>query len=549
MPQSQSTPPLYLHGLEAWADYLEAKNLPVRVSILTRFRHALGNERSTLQQLTRLISSDPVLSLHVTRLAQQLYRDKQTSVTGIQHAVSSLGLDQLKQLSLKLTSLKINPASMQQKMYFRAIADSLHASFQSAELCRQRGLPFVEEVRLASLLYGFIHWMAWLYAPLHKQHYQERVLLQGVDVALAEQDLFGCTLQALGAELAARWQLPELTREALNHATSPNRDDLARLHRRAMQDPSLGKLELRDINQITQQRYFPVKLGNWLALTTTRSWNSSKALRLYDVLADYLNQPRDRLLAQLHQNCAEAARCYHVAGTLSPAAELLMLPDPTAELRTGLILQGELSRLQQAHYPVLEQPAAADTTSVSAQPTVLTPDPEPVSEHRDPSRYQQALTRLNDAQYPFSKPGQVLQTLVQGLHQGLGLQRLALLPIAASRQQLKFGNAVGLAEMHPLRDLQLSLEVPSLFKRLTETPAGIWLHPHNRRKLAPMLPEAFTSRLDKGDYLLMSLFQREQPITLIYADSLPQHPRLSEFQFEHFRELCAAAIQALRRLD
>ncbi len=541
---SQSPPTPHLHGLEAWADYLEPKALPVRASILLRLRRLLANERSTLQQLTQLVSSDPVLSLHVTRMAQQLHQDKQTSVTSIQHAVSSLGLDRFKQLAKQLTSLKVNPASMQQKMYFRAIADSLHASFQSAELCRQRGLPFVEEVRLASLLYGFIHWLAWLYAPLHKQHYQERVLLQGVDVALAEQDIFGCTLQALGAELALRWDLPELTREALNHATSPSRNDLQLLHRRAVQDPSLGQLELRDVNQLTQQRFFPVKLGNWLALTTTRGWHSDKALRLFDILADYLSQAPDRLTAQLHRHCAEAARCYHVAGTLSPAAELIMLPSSSSAPMTGLVTDPELKRLARGDYPPL-QPPAAPAPAVVDEPR---PEAEPVQQHLDSNRYTQSLARLNDPQYAFSKPAQVLQTLLQGLHQGLGLQRLVLLLVNQPRQQLQCAHSLGLPAEHPLKGAKFTLEVPSLLRRLSEKPAGIWLDPHNREKLGAMLPEAFTRRLDAGDYLLMSVFQRDTPVALIYADDLPERSRLSQFQFDQFRQLCAAASQALRRL-
>ncbi len=464
MSQSQPTPPPFLHGLDAWADYLEPRALPIRASILTRFRRLLANDRSTLQQLTRLVGSDPVLSLQVTRTAQQLHRGKRTSVTSLQHAVGSIGLDRLKELARQLTSLKVNPASMQQKMYFRAIADSLHASFQSAELCRQRGLPFIEEVRLASLLYGFTHWLTWLHAPLHKQHYQERVLLQGVDVTLAEQDIFGCTLQALGAELSRRWNLPELTREALNHATSPGRNDLQLLHRRAVQDPSLSQLELRNANQLTQQRFFPVKLGNWLALTTTRSWHSEKTLRLFDILADYLRQTPDQLVAQLHQHCAEAARCYHVAGTLSPAAEMIMLPSPTTPPQTGLLPATELKRLAQDNYPALQVPTPASPTETPVASSVAGELLTPVRRHRDSKRYEAALARLSSPEPTFNKPAQVLQTLLQGLHQGLGLSRLALLLFNQSRQQLHCTHSLGLPEKHPLKSTQLSLAVPSLFK-------------------------------------------------------------------------------------
>ena len=95
--------------------------------------------------------------------------------------------------------------------------------------------------------------------------------------------------------------------------------------------------------------------------------------------------------------------------------------------------------------------------------------------------------------------------------------------------------------------LDLCLEVPSLFKRLNEKPAGIWLHRHNREKLAPLLPEAFATRVDGSDYMLMSVFQRERPLAVVYADDLDA--RLSQFQFDRFRQLCAAATRALRHLS
>ena len=546
MGQSQPTASLPPYGLDAWADFLEHKPLPVRASILTRFRRLLVNDRTTLQQLTRLVSSDPVLSLHVTRIAQQLHVEKGTSVTGIQHAVSSIGLEPLGQLGRKLDLLKVNPSSMQQKMYFRSIADSLHASWQSAELCRQRGLPFVEEVRLASLLYGFVHWLTWLHAPLHKQHYQERVLLKGVDVALAEEDTFGCTLQALGAELGRRWGLPPLALDALDHATSPDHHALQQLHRRAVQDPALKRQERREINQLTQQRFFPVKLGNWLALTTTRSWTSGKALCLFDIIADYLTTDRDRMLAQLHQNCAAAARCYHVAGTLSPATELIMLPDSGKQPLTGLIPARELKHLHAGPSPRLTasiQPF--HQAEVHAEmPAAVRP---PVSQRKNDARFEQLLSRLNDTEYRFDKPAQVLQTLLQAVQQGLGLPRQVLFLINTRQQTLHGAHQLGVGPEHPLSGLTLHLSAPSLLKRLSERPAGIWLHQKNRQALGSTLPELFTANLDEGDYLLMSIFHRNTPLAVLYADSLPEHPQLSTFQFEQFRQLCAAATQALRR--
>lgn len=527
-----------LFRLEAWANYLEPRSLPVRVSVQARLRRLLNNDNTTLQQLTQLVRQDPVLCLHVTRLAQQKHRAKGSTVTGIEHAVGSLGLEPLEQLCRQLETLKVNPTSVQQKMYFRAIADSQHASLQAAELCRQRGLPFVEEVRLAALLYGFVHWMLWLHAPLHKHLYQKRVLEDGIDVVLAEQDLFGCTAQELGAELAQRWDLPELTCEALDHGTSPSHHDLNQLHRRAVRDPRLGQLEQREINQLAQQRFFPVKLGNWLALTTTRGWHSKKAARLFDVMADYLSSDANQILGQLHTNCAEASRQFHVPGTLSPATEMLFIPSSPQHL--GVLSEKEIARLAKtAPRPVKPKPPKPEQDQVDK------PAP-PVTEHLHPHIYQQVLERFQNGFDGYTKPAQILQALIQGLHQGLGLARLNLMVIKGN--QAESLRNLGLPKGHPMAELSLSLDVPSLFKRLSEKPAGIWLDTQKRSTLAPMLPESFTTALGDHDCLLMSVFRDDKPLALIYADDLPAHATLSEFQYEQFRQLCAAATLRLKHL-
>lgn len=537
-----STPCLY--GSEAWADYLAERTLPVRVSILTRLKRLLQDDNTTLHQLSQLIRSDPVLSLQVTRIAQKLHAAKGSSVTSIDHAVNSVGLDQLSLLSEGLQSLKISPRNMQQKMYFRAIADSLHASSQAAELCRQRGLPFVEEVRLSSLLYGFGHWLLWLHAPLHKHEYQKKVLLEKVDVALAEQDVFGCTVQALSAELARRWELPELTLAALDHDTSPSRSDLQLLHRRALNDPRLGKLEQREINQLTQERFFPVKLGNWLALTSTRGWQGKKILRLYDIAADFLSWPRDRLIAQLHQTCAEASRQYHVPGTLSPAAQMLFLP--SEETLSGLIESRELQQLQQ-HYPLPEKPVLKKPVPPHAEPHVTTERPA-VTAHAREELYTQVLQRLQDGYPLYTKPAHILQALLQGLHQGLGLGRIALMLINPKKRLLHCARTLGMRDTAAINQLTIDIEIPSLFKRLTDKPAGIWLDSAKRRTLRPMLPDPFIEAAHSGDYLLMSVFNKGEPLAILYADDGDDAEQLSEFQYEQFRQLCAAATLALKRL-
>ncbi len=135
---------------------------------------------------------------------------------------------------------------------------------------------------------------------------------------------------------------------------------------------------------------------------------------------------------------------------------------------------------------------------------------------------------------------------MQGLHQGLGLARLNIMVIKGSHTESL--RSLGFSTDHPMNSLDINLEVPSLFKRLSEKPAGIWLDEQKRSTLAPMLPESFGLALGDHDCLLMSVFRGEKPLAILYADDLPAHPALSEYQYEQFRQLCAAATLALKHL-
>jgi hypothetical protein len=138
--------------------------------------------------------------------------------------------------------------------------------------------------------------------------------------------------------------------------------------------------------------------------------------------------------------------------------------------------------------------------------------------------------------------------LLQGLHQGLGLARVALLLLDPKKHRLHCARTLGISATAAINQLTIDSEIPSLFKRLTEKPAGIWLDDDKRNTLRAMLPEAFMEAAHSGDYLLMSVFNKGEPLAIIYADDGDEVQRLSPFQYEQFRQLCAAATLALKRL-
>lgn len=484
-----------LYGLEDWTAYLSGKTLPVRISTLVRLKRALADERTTLLQLGHQIRRDPVLSLHVTRLAQARHEAKGGTVTSVDHAIASVGMASLEQLAGDLETIKLHAHSVAQRSFFRAIAASHHASVQAADWVHYKRLPYAEEARLAALFYGLVHWMLWLYAPLHKDRFQAAVVEDNRNPVEVEREIFGCTTQEMGRALADRWKLTALTLQALDHDTSPSLSTLKQLHMRALKDPRLENEDLRHLNHLVQQHYFPVKLANWMTLTVSRGWDHPRAGRMFDIISDYLDQPLGETMARLHRNCAAAARGYHVPGVMTPAAELILLPD-------GHHLPYRLSRHELEAYvkrfPAPQEPAAP---AVEPSPT-RTFNPVLLN----PYIFEQELERLNNGYPAYTKPAHILRGLLQGLYRGLGLERVALWVVRPQTRCLTAARVVGVETEAPMAHLRVDLNQPGLLSSLCEKPAMLAIDDSNRDRIQTALPSSLRSWLGADDCLLMSVF-------------------------------------------
>ncbi len=537
-----------LFGQDAWTRYLSTKTLPVRAGTLAQLQRALRQDSTTLVDLGHLIRRDPVLSLHVTRLAQQRHAQKGTAVTGIDHAIASIGFDQIETLSRELQVIRPHPHNVAQTNFFRAVSDSQHAAIQAAAWVQLKQLPYVEEARLAALFYGLVHWLLWLYAPLHKQQFQIEVIEHNASPVDVERRIFGCTTQELGKSLAETWQLTQLTQAALDHATSPSLTELKRLHLRAIKDPRLEQSDLRQLNHLVQQHYYPVKLANWMALTVGRGWHNPRAARMFDIITDYLGLSHHETQVLLHRLCAEASREYHVPGVMAPAAELLLIPSaqhlPYRLSEREIALYRKNLPHYQPHRPI---PDPAPQQPPAAQVGEAEPHYEPPA-LLNPLIYEQISARLQHGYELYSQPAPILQGLLQAVHRGLGLERVALCLIQRREHRLRAVKALGFEHQHPLHTLEIDLETPGLFKRLAEKTACLWINADNRVQVSRALPADCRDWLLSHDSLLMSVADAEGPLALIYADRGNQSAALTEFHQQHFRSLCSGATLALKRL-
>ena len=526
-----------------WVKFLVNEKPPVRLSVISRLQKKLQDKNCSVMQLSRIIKADPVLCLHIVSLAGDLHDKKDSEVTSIDHAISSIGVQKLDKLIQKVPTIRLNANSVAHKMYFRSVANSYHAAIQARTwLVKTRSGMFAEESFLAALFYGVGHWMLWSFAPIHMSRIEVLIREKGALPEIAEQQVLGCTIASISKGLIDRWFISPLALETLHQDSPLNKQIITKLHQRALGDPRLHGDELRSLNHLIQQKSFPVKLANMLSSAANYSWSSDSAMDIIDIINDYLRGELGKTVNFLHQNCADAARQYHVVGTLSPAAEMLML---NSEISPNYRLTGADKKLIPDHTP---RPApvkkeSAPTTQTNAKTTQPTD-----SDFADEAKFTEIAARLLKPGDKYSQAAEILNDLILGLTEGLGLSRIAINIIPGKAELIKVVLDKGFEPGHPISKSSHKLSENSLFSRLWEKPACMRVNNQNRQRIRSMLPDSFNPLVSEQDFLLMSLFAGNKPVAVVYADRDGSKGGTTDFHQEKLKYLCSAAGVSLKHV-
>lgn len=542
-----------------WVTYLSDKKPPVRISTVTRLKKRLTDEHCSLIDLIRMIKADPIVCLHAVSLAGELHHEKDSEVTSIEHAINSLGTERLEELIYSLPTLRLNPNSVAHKMYFRAVANSHHAATQARAWLQQlRGGMFAEESYLAAMYYGIGHWMLWHFAPLHMSRIQMLIRERNFSPEIAEKQLLGCTIASISKGLVASWRISSLAHATLEQESPLNKQIITRLHQRALGDPRLGGEELRSLNHLIQQKFFPVKLANWLVGKTSISWTNEPTMHLVDIINDYLQGDLDQTLSFLHRNCVLSSQQYNVVGTLAPAAEMLMLP---SDLTPGYKLTAADQKLIPDTVPkppaikaiieALEAKQPARPTAMKLRDDeleIIQDDRLPTASYQDEAIFNSIAQQMLKNPDHYSQSAEVLKDLIRALTTGLGLERIALGVLPGKRETMTIAMLAGFEDNHPLTKSSHKLSGSDIFSRLYQKPSCLLVSKENRARIRTMQPGTFSRHVSDQDYLLMSLFAGPKPIAVIYADREGHAGGTLDFHQEKFKFACSAASSCLNHI-
>ena len=182
---------------------MDTRTLPTLPGIVTKLNTLADNEKSSVQEMARLVSSDQVLSARILRLANSpsygFYR-----VATISNAMILLGVDVVKSLVLSSSIFEIMENSA-----VGLWEHSLGAGVAANIIAKRLHLPDCEEIATAALL----HDIGKVIIRLKLQNDYDVLLTKTVQSGRAlhelERETIGTDHAEVGGWLGKNWFLPE----------------------------------------------------------------------------------------------------------------------------------------------------------------------------------------------------------------------------------------------------------------------------------------------------------------------------------------------------
>ena len=182
---------------------MNSSSLPTLPGIITKLNSLSENDKASVQEMARLVSSDQVLSARILKLANSpsygFYR-----VSTISNAMILLGVNVVKSLALSSSIFEI-----MEKNSVGLWEHSLGAGVAANVISRKLKLPECEEISTAALLHDIGKVIIRL--NFGDDYRLLLALIEEKDISMleAERELLGTDHTEVGAWLAKSWFLPD----------------------------------------------------------------------------------------------------------------------------------------------------------------------------------------------------------------------------------------------------------------------------------------------------------------------------------------------------
>lgn len=199
---------------------MDTKTLPTLPGVISKLNSVSENEKSSVQEMARIVSSDQVLSARILRLANSpsygFYR-----VSTISNAMILLGVNVVKSLALSSSIFEI-----MEKNSVGLWEHSLGVATAANIIAKKLGVPEVEEISTAGLLHDIGKVIVGLKCAESVLAIRNIIKTEDIFMLEAERQVLDTDHSEVGGWLSKSWFLPEKLSEpiACHHNVAMSED-------------------------------------------------------------------------------------------------------------------------------------------------------------------------------------------------------------------------------------------------------------------------------------------------------------------------------------
>ncbi|MDH5183678.1 MAG: HDOD domain-containing protein [Gammaproteobacteria bacterium] len=575
--------------LQEWTEKLTSEAFPVLQSTIDNLNALFAEDNSSYRQIASAIMSDPGMVANTLHAANTIQgHSLHHSIQTVEHALMKMGMDQSASLHQQLPVLEtiLKQSSPTVRSHVMGVYErSHHAAYQAMDLLKRMGEPEPGEVYIATFLNGLGEILMWLHASQHASQIVSYCQNNEVTREEAERAILGFSYVELTHAIVSKMGFSPLLEQLLERE---NIDTLrclgmllgirlSHLAEHGWYDAEMLKC-LCDIAEFIRQ---PLEI----AITIVHS-NAAAAARHHQygvpAAASLLPWLSNGLPPKLLHDEAERVAHIEFPTLLShdQLEQIQLVLREQSEVDYELVIREPIDpQLVQEFMVKVPFEEGVDTELViSDKPTATAADSgnelvvaededgddtyiisyekrdkqlekEGICPLPDEHSLEETLQRLTkEIDQSISMPA-IMKLVMQGMHDGLGLNRVAFTMLSPDRSQLKTRAVMSLDDDWDIRHLHIPLKPDNLFTHLINRPQALWLNDENATKIWSHVPAELQDTLHADGFFVMSIYVKNRPIGLFYADRYNHEHRLDEHTYENFKRLCRHATKAMVELS
>lgn len=197
-------------------------NLPSMPNIVFEALQILGNPKSSIRQLSKVISRDLSITTQILKMVNSAYYGFPSQITTINQAMALLGLENVKGVIFGAATKPMLTTYSGKYLWTHSIRCAVGCQVISKGL----GMGDPDEAFVVGLLHDVGKTVMEIY-DRNRMKELHRLVSMGADQLYMEQNLFGFLHTEAGAALASKWKLPQVIVDCIRyHHTPQDAEDL-----------------------------------------------------------------------------------------------------------------------------------------------------------------------------------------------------------------------------------------------------------------------------------------------------------------------------------